>query len=59
VKTSPRIKHKVILGKYLTRGGEPTRGRAMLEEALDDYKQATSFIKRTNGRWAREARDML
>ncbi len=58
-KTSPRIKHKVILGKYLTRSGEPTRGCAMLEEALDDYKQANGFIKRTSGRWAREARDVL
>ncbi len=59
VKTSPRIKHKVILGKYLVRSGEPARGRTIIEEALDDYANSNSFIKRTSGRWIQEARDTL
>lgn len=59
VETSPRIKHKVILGKYLTRSGNAERGRFVLEEALDDFKHSTGFVKRTGGRWASQARDAL
>ncbi|MEE8409766.1 MAG: tetratricopeptide repeat protein [Myxococcota bacterium] len=59
VEKSPRIKHKVILGNYLARNGNKDDARTVLEEAVSDYKNATGFVKRHAGRWAREARTTL
>lgn len=59
VEKSPRIKHMAILGKYLARNGEKDDARAVLEEAIRDYKNAVGFVKRHAGRWAREAQTTL
>lgn len=59
VDKAPRTKHKAILGKYLTRDGQKEAAREVLEEAIRDYEEAHAFVRRTDERWARDARETL
>jgi len=59
VDTSPRLKHKAILGKYLVRAGDKDAARTMLEGAVDDYEHSTGYVKRTSGKWLLEVRTTL
>ncbi len=59
VTTSPRIKHKAILGRYLIEQGEREAARATLNEAVADYQQSPSFVRRQNQQWVDEARGLL
>ncbi|MEM6730476.1 MAG: tetratricopeptide repeat protein [Myxococcota bacterium] len=59
VSTSPRVKHKVILGSYLGRIGEPEEARAVLEEALADFDELPRHLRREAKRWVKQAREEL
>ncbi|MEM6532584.1 MAG: tetratricopeptide repeat protein [Myxococcota bacterium] len=59
VSTSPRVKHKVLLGTYLARMGERDEARALLEEALNDYTDLPRGNRRGLRSWLKQARDEL
>ncbi|MEL6544520.1 MAG: tetratricopeptide repeat protein [Myxococcota bacterium] len=59
VETSPRIKHKVILGSYLARMGEKPEARACLEEAIADFDDAPRHVRRDARKWVKQARAEL
>ncbi|MHB8873795.1 MAG: tetratricopeptide repeat protein [Myxococcaceae bacterium] len=58
-RTSPRIGHTVVLATYLSDAGRIAEARALLQEALRDYARAPRFVKRSNWRWALQARKLL
>jgi hypothetical protein len=59
VATSPRLKHKAILGRHLAKAGRGAEARHYLEQVLRDWRDATAFVRRTNGRWLKEAKKAL
>jgi hypothetical protein len=59
VSLAPRLKHRAIYGRYLARSHQTERARTVLQQTIDDFKKSKGHIKRTSGRWAREARETL
>jgi hypothetical protein len=56
---SERISHKTELARYLTRMERSADARQLLNEALDDYENGPAYLKRSDRRWAKEARSLL
>ena len=59
VDSSQRFSHKIILSKYLLRLERRDDARYLLQEAMNDYEHSPAFMRRTNKKWARDARSML
>lgn len=56
---SERISHKTELARYLTQLRRNADAREVLTEALDDYENSPAYLKRSDRRWAKEARAIL
>ena len=59
VAASPRLEHQNVLARYLAEHGDRDAARRLLQKALDDFRYAPRFQKRTSGRAAAEARRQL
>jgi hypothetical protein len=59
VRRSERISHKTELGRYLTLMERNADAREVLTEALDDFDNSPAYLKRSDRRWAKEARAIL
>jgi hypothetical protein len=59
VETSPRTNHMTMLAHYLIQSDRKEEARTVLKKALEDYAHAPRFVKRTYGRWAKEAKAVL
>ncbi|ANM31020.1 hypothetical protein ABI59_17760 [Acidobacteria bacterium Mor1] len=59
VRGNPRLSHQIEYAHYLIEAIRPEQARTVLEEALEDHRQAPRFLKRRNFRRSLQARNML
>ena len=59
VKINPNIKNATLLANYLMQLERKDRARDVLKHALEDFQHAPSYIRRSEGKWVREAQEML
>jgi len=58
-RTNPNLKNATLLANYLMQLQRKEEARQVLQTALDDYKNAPKYVKRTGWKWSDEARQML
>lgn len=59
VRLSPTLQHRCLLAENLVDMGLDQEARALLEQALEDYRYAASPIRRRNRPWAKQAKGIL
>jgi hypothetical protein len=57
--TSPRMAHVLLYARFLAQDGQRDVARSQVFTALEAYKHAPAFQRRTDRPWVREARKML
>jgi len=59
VEESPRVKHKTLLGRGLIDEGRYQEASKILQEAMDDYEEASFFLKQSMELWHQECEKLL
>lgn len=59
VEKSPRLNHRIYHAHYLRLLGRISESREELEKGLLEHRHAPRFLRRKQGAWARQAKQML
>ena len=59
LRTSPNIKNATLLANYLLQLERRKEAVKLLENALEDFRNAPNYVKRSNQKWASQAREIL
>ncbi len=59
VDKSPRLNHRIYYSHYLRLSGRKEESRDQLEKGLLEHRHAPRFLRRRQGAWARQAKQML